>query len=45
MISNTFDEVNWPHVHQTLNEEVPWLFQVLACKKVMNIAVMNKNLH
>jgi hypothetical protein len=31
-------------VHRTLNKEVPWLFQVWACKQVMNIAATNKNL-
>ncbi len=32
-------------MHRTLNEEVPWLFQVWASKKVMNLATINKNLH
>ncbi len=45
MITDAFDEVDWPHVHQTLNEEVSQLFQVWACKQVMNIVAMNKNLH
>jgi hypothetical protein len=44
MFSDTFDKVDWPYVHWTLNKEVPWLFQVWVCKQVMNIAVMNKNL-
>jgi hypothetical protein len=44
MFTNAFDEVNWPHVHRTLNQEVPRLFQVWACKQVMNIAATNKNL-
>jgi hypothetical protein len=26
MFSNAFNEVDWPHVHRTLNEEVPGLF-------------------
>ncbi len=41
---DAFDEVDWPHVHRTLNKEVPRLFQVWACKQVMNIAATNKNL-
>jgi len=44
MFTDAFDEVDWPHVHRTLNEEVPRLFQVWACKQVMNIAATNKNL-
>ena len=44
MFTNTFDEVAWPHVHRTLNEEVPRLFQVWACKQVMDISATNKNL-
>jgi hypothetical protein len=44
MSTDVFDEVDWPHVHRTLNEEVPQLFQVWACKQVMNIAATNKNL-
>ncbi len=32
-------------MHWTLNEEVPRLFQVWACKQVMNLAATNKNLH
>jgi len=44
MLSDSFDEVDWPHVHRTLNEEVPRLFQVWACKQVMDIAATNKNL-
>jgi hypothetical protein len=41
---DAFDEVDWPHVHRTLNEEVPGLFQVWACKQVMGISATNKNL-
>jgi len=44
MFTDAFDEVDWPQVHRTLNEEVPRLFQVWACKQVMNIAATNKNL-
>ena len=42
MFPDTFDEVDWPHVHRTLHK-VPCLFQVWACKQVMNIAPTNKN--
>ena len=42
--TDAFNEVNWPHVHRTLNKEVPRLFQVWACTQVMNIAATNKNL-
>jgi hypothetical protein len=38
MFTDVFDEFDWPHVHQTLHEEVPRLFQVWACTQVMNIA-------
>ena len=44
MSPDAFDEVDWPHVHRTLHEEVSRLFQVWACKQVMNIAATNKNL-
>ena len=44
MFTDAFDEVDWSHVHRTLNGEVPRLFQVWACKQVMNIAATNKNL-
>jgi hypothetical protein len=44
MFTNAFDKVDWPHVHWTLNKEVPRLFQVWACKQVLNIAATNKNL-
>ncbi len=37
--------MDWPQVHWTLNNEVPMLFQVWACKQVMNLAATNKNLH
>jgi len=40
MLTNAFDEVAWPHVHCTLNEEVPWLSQVWACKQVMGISAI-----
>ncbi len=33
--TDAFDEVDWPQAHRTLNEEVPRLFQVWACKQVM----------
>ncbi len=42
MFTDTFDEVDWPQVHWTLNEEVPRLFQVWAYKQVMNLVVTNK---
>jgi hypothetical protein len=45
MFTDAFDEVDWPQVHQTLTKEVSRLFQVWACKQVMNIAATNKNLH
>ena len=32
-----FDYVDWKMVYDTLRE-VPWLFQVWACKQVMGIA-------
>ena len=44
MFTDTFEEVGWPQVHRTLNEEVPRLFQVWASKQVMNLAATNKNL-
>jgi hypothetical protein len=44
MFTDAFDEVDWPNVHRTLNKEVPRLFQVWACKQVMNISTTNKNL-
>ena len=42
MFTDAFDKVDWPHVHRTLDKEVPRLFQVWACKQVMNIAATNK---
>ena len=44
MSTDAFDKVDWPHVHRTLNEEVPRQFQIWVCKQVMNIAATNKNL-
>jgi hypothetical protein len=44
MFTNTFDKVDWLNVYRTLNKEVPRLFQVWACKQVMNISTTNKNL-
>jgi hypothetical protein len=44
MPTDAFDEVDWPNVYCTLNEEVPRLFQIWACKQVMNISTANKNL-
>jgi hypothetical protein len=44
MSPDAFDKVDWPHVHWTLHEEVSRLFQVWACKQVMNIVARNKNL-
>jgi hypothetical protein len=42
MSPDVFDEVDWLHVHWTLQEEVSQLFQVWARKQVMNIAARNK---
>jgi hypothetical protein len=44
MFTDAFDKVDWPQVHRTLTKEVPRLFQVWACKQVMNIVATNKNL-
>ncbi len=44
MFTDAFDEVDWLQVHRTLSDEVPRLFQVWACKQVMNLAATNKNL-
>ncbi len=44
MFTDAFDEVDWPNVHCTLNEEVPRLFQIWACKQVINISATNRNL-
>jgi len=44
MFTDAFEVVDWPHVHRTLNKEVSRLFQVWACKQVMNIAATTKNL-
>jgi hypothetical protein len=44
MFTNAFDEVDWLNVCRTLSEEVHRLFQVWACKQVMNISATNKNL-
>ncbi len=44
MFTDAFVEVDWPQVHRTLSDEVPRLFQVWACKQVMNLAATNKNL-
>ena len=45
LFTDAFNEVDWLQVHRMLNKEVPHLFQVWACKQVMNIAATNKNLH
>ena len=45
MFMDAFDEVDWPQVHWTLNNEVPRLFQEWECKQVMNLAATNKKLH
>ena len=37
-----FEEVDWWHVHNTLHE-VPRMFQIWACKQVMDIAGTNYN--
>jgi hypothetical protein len=44
LFTEALDKVDWPQVHWMLNKEVPRLFQVWACKQVMNIAATNKNL-
>jgi hypothetical protein len=44
VFTNTFDKVDWLNVYCTRNKEVPRLFQVWACKQVMNISATNKNL-
>jgi hypothetical protein len=44
MFTDAFDKVDWLNVHRTLNEEVPRLFQVWACKQMMNISATKKNL-
>ncbi len=44
VFTDAFDEVDWLQVHRTSNNEVPRLFQVWACKQVMNLAATNKNL-
>jgi hypothetical protein len=44
MFTDAFDEIDWPQGHRTLNKKVPRLFQIWACKQVMNIAATNKNL-
>jgi len=41
LFANQFEEVAWPHVHRTLHEEVPKLFQLWACKHVMGIVATN----
>jgi hypothetical protein len=43
-VTDAFNEVDWLQVHWTLSNEVPRLFQVWACKQVMNLAATNKNL-
>ena len=45
IFTDAFDEIDWPQVYRTLNREVPRLFQIWACKQVMNIAATNKNLN
>jgi hypothetical protein len=37
-----FDEVAWKHVYRTLNDKVPKLFALWACKHVMRIAGTNE---
>jgi uncharacterized membrane protein len=44
IFTDALDEVDWPQVHWTLINEVPRLFQVWACKQVMNLAATNKNI-
>jgi hypothetical protein len=44
LFTDVFNKGDWLQVHWMLNKEVPWLFQVWACKQVMNIAATNKNL-
>ena len=42
LFSHQFQQVNWPHVHRTLSEKVPKLFQLWVCQQVMQIAPTNK---
>ena len=42
MFQDTFDEVDWRHVHATLHK-VPRLFATWACKQVMDLAGTNVN--
>jgi hypothetical protein len=37
LYNQEFDLVDWEMVYETLRE-VPWLFQLWACKQVMGIA-------
>jgi hypothetical protein len=43
MFTDAINKVDWPNVYRTLNKEVPRLFQMWACKQVMNISATNKN--
>ena len=45
LLTHQFDVVDWHHVNCMLNEEVPKLFQLWACKQVMGVAAMNVQLH
>ena len=42
LFNNQFDVVDWEMVHGALRE-VPRMFQIWACKQVMNIAAANDN--
>ena len=42
LFAHQFEKVEWPHVHRTLSEQVPKLFELWACKQVIWIAPTNK---
>jgi len=42
MFDQQFEELDWIHVYRTVDEEVLWLFQLWACKQVMEIAATNE---
>ena len=39
-----FEEVYWCHLYETLENKVPRLFSLWACKQVMGVAATNENL-
>jgi hypothetical protein len=42
LYTHQFDMVDWEMVHMALCQ-VPWMFQIWACKQVMNITLANGN--